>query len=267
MNKKKYKTVLVFGALGFLGKHVSRVLANSGCQLVITDLNKSKLDSFAKEIQKKSDISIMAEDCDVTSEQSLRALLTNVKNQYGNVDSIINCSTYSSRDSMKISAPFEEYSLIEWKKMLSVNLDGAFLISKVFGSAMKESGRGGNIVFMSSIYGFLGTDQSIYERVNKSEFRSNNPASYSASKGGVITLAKYLATYWAEDNIRVNVLSLGGIYNSQKHEFKEDYSKRVPMKRMGELPELDSAIIFLLLGDSTYLNGHNLVIDGGLSAW
>ena len=81
MNKKKYKTVLVFGALGFLGKHVSRVLANSGCQLVITDLDKSKLDSFAKEIQKKSDISIMAEDCDVTSEQSLRTILNHVNNQ------------------------------------------------------------------------------------------------------------------------------------------------------------------------------------------
>ena len=166
-----------------------------------------------------------------------------------------------------ISAPFEDYDIKEWKRMLSVNLDGPFLISKVFGSHMAKSGKGGSIIFLSSIYGFLGTDQSIYESINTSEKRFNNPASYSASKGGVISLAKYLASYWGKENIRVNVLSLGGIYNGQEDKFVRNYSAKVPMARMGNLEDLDGAIKFLLIEDSEYLTGQNLILDGGLSVW
>ena len=113
----------------------------------------------------------------------------------------------------------------------------------------------------------LGTDQSIYESINTSEKRFNNPASYSASKGGVISLAKYLASYWGKENIRVNVLSLGGIYNGQEDKFVRNYSAKVPMARMGSLEDLDGAIKFLLIEDSEYLTGQNLILDGGLSVW
>jgi len=264
--KKKFKTIVVFGALGLVGTHISHYLAKQGCNLVIVDLNKKNCSLLAKQLSKYN-IPIFYESCDITNEASLKKLLKKIELEFGRVDSVINCSTYSSKNTLKVSAPFEQYELNEWKKMLSVNLDGAFLLSKIFGSSMAKDTLGGNMVFMSSIYGFLGTDQSIYETVNTPKKRHNNPASYSASKGGVISLAKYLATYWAEENVRVNVLSLGGIYNNQDKRFVTKYSERVPMKRMGNLEELDNAIKFLVLDESTYFTGQNLILDGGLSAW
>ena len=113
----------------------------------------------------------------------------------------------------------------------------------------------------------MGTDHGIYEPVNSQVRRMNNPAAYSASKGGVINLARYLATYWGENNVRVNTISLGGIRNGQEEGFVDSYSKRVPLRRMGELSDLDSAIKFLIIEETGYFTGQNLVIDGGLSAW
>jgi len=266
VDQDKYKTIIVFGALGLIGRHVSKYLAENACNLVITDLDKNGCTKFSSELS-KYEVPILCKSCDITSERSLRELLEATKKRFGNVDSVINCSTYSSQDTLSVSARFEDYKLSEWQKMLSVNLDGPFLLSKVFGTSMAESGLGGSIILLSSIYGFLGTDQSIYDSVNTLKKRHNNPASYSASKGGVISLAKYLAAYWGKENIRVNVLSLGGIYNNQDEKFVKNYSKRVPMKRMGDLEELNGAIKFLLIDDSSYFTGQNLIVDGGLSVW
>ena len=266
MEKNIYKNIVVFGALGLIGKHVCEYLAKNGCNLVIADIDKERCANLAKELS-KFDVSIYYDFCDITDERSLNNLLEGVNKEFHKIDSVINCSTYSSDDTLSISAPFEDYDIKEWKRMLSVNLDGPFLISKVFGSHMAKSGKGGSIIFLSSIYGFLGTDQSIYESINTSEKRFNNPASYSASKGGVISLAKYLASYWGKENIRVNVLSLGGIYNGQEDKFVRNYSAKVPMARMGNLEDLDGAIKFLLIEDSEYLTGQNLILDGGLSVW
>ena len=111
--------------------------------------------------------------------------------------------------------------------MLAVNLDGAFLIAKVFGSHLAKKPLGGGLLFLSSIYGLLGTDHSIYESSNSPSKRLNNPAAYSASKGGVINLVRYLATYWAEQNVTVNSLSLGGVANGQPETFVDEYSKEM----------------------------------------
>ena len=185
MQKNIYKTIVVFGALGLIGKHVCEYLAKNRCNLVIADIDKEGCARLAQELS-KYDVSTYYDVCDITDERSLNSLLEGVNKAFHNIDSVINCSTYSSDDTLSISAPFEDYDIKEWKRMLSVNLDGPFLISKVFGSHMAKSGKGGSIIFLSSIYGFLGTDQSIYESINTSEKRFNNPASYSASKGGVI---------------------------------------------------------------------------------
>ncbi len=265
--KLSSKTVLVFGASGLIGKHVSRLVLEAGCKLVAVDKEVGRKLDFEDEYLRANEGRLLVEQSDVTDEFSLKKLLEKSLREFGAIDTVVNCATYSSENSLVVTARVEDYDFKEWRRMISVNLDAAFLIAKVFGSYLAHDRGGGSLVYFSSIYGFLGTDHEIYEAVNSPDKRMNNPAAYSASKGGVINLTRYLATYWGEKNVRVNTISLGGIRNGQEELFVESYSKRVPLRRMGELSDLDSTIKFLIIEDTGYFTGQNLVIDGGLSAW
>lgn len=270
-NKDKFslkgKTVLITGALGFLGRSFCKAIADSGASLILIDLNDKECSDFAKQLQKNTENKIIGLGCDITDENALNNLTKKINDLSIGIDALVNAATYSSSDQNKISASFEDYKFDDWKKMTAVNIDGAFLICRAVGSLMANQGKGGSIILMSSIYGFLGTDHRIYERVNKGRGRHNNPAVYSASKGAILALAKYLATYWAGKNIRVNVLSPGGIENKQEQSFINDYISRVPLNRMGKADELIGALLFLASDSSSYVTGQNIVVDGGLSAW
>ena len=95
----------------------------------------------------------------------------------------------------------------------------------------------------------------------------NTPAVYATSKAAVIGLTKYLATYWAKDNIRVNAITPGGVESGQNEKFQSLYSKRVPLGRMGEASEMVGALVYLASDASSYVTGQNLIVDGGLTAW
>ena len=261
------KTVLITGALGFIGRYFCMAIIEADGSLVLTDLDHQACTNFADELQESSQNNIIGLGCDITDEVAVNNLTKKINDLSVGIDALVNAATYSSSDQNKISASFEDYKFDDWKKMTAVNIDGAFLICRAVGSLMAKQGKGGSIILMSSIYGFLGTDHRIYERVNKGRGRHNNPAVYSASKGAILALAKYLATYWAGKNIRVNVLSPGGIENKQEQSFINDYISRVPLNRMGKADELIGALLFLASDSSSYVTGQNIVVDGGLSAW
>jgi NAD(P)-dependent dehydrogenase (short-subunit alcohol dehydrogenase family) len=123
------------------------------------------------------------------------------------------------------------------------------------------SSNSGSIVNIGSIYGSVGPDFNVYENTNLTM-----PAAYSAIKGGVINFSKYLASYYGKNNIRVNCVSPGGIFDHQPIEFVRNYESKVPMKRMGKPDDISPAVSFLLSDDSTYITGQNLIIDGGWTA-
>src|SRR5690606_25978900 len=123
------------------------------------------------------------------------------------------------------------------------------------------------IIHTASIYGVVAPDQRIYEGSLYMGRQINTPAVYSASKAGVIGLSNYLAAYWAKDNIRVNVLTPGGIESGQNETFRNKYSNRVPLGRMGEANELHGALLYLASDASSYVTGQNMIVDGGLSCW
>jgi NAD(P)-dependent dehydrogenase (short-subunit alcohol dehydrogenase family) len=164
-------------------------------------------------------------------------------------------------------APFENYSLDEWRKIMAVNIDGMFLVAQAVGRKMIQQGTGGSIVQTSSIYGVMAPDQRIYEGSFYLDHQINTPAVYSASKAAVIGLSKYLATYWATQGIRVNTLTPGGTESGQNEEFKSRYAARIPMGRMAAPSEIVGALLFLLSDASSYVTGQNILVDGGLSAW
>ena len=155
----------------------------------------------------------------------------------------------------------ENFSLNLWDDEIKVGLTGSFLCAKHFGYQMKRNKKNGVIINIGSELSVVAPDQRIYK---KNFFK---PVTYSVIKHGIIGLTKYLSTYWAEHGIRCNALSPGGIFNNQDKKFLRNFKKLVPLNRMANQDEYNSAIQFLCSDASKFLNGHNLIIDGGRSIW
>jgi NAD(P)-dependent dehydrogenase (short-subunit alcohol dehydrogenase family) len=261
------KTAVVTGAAGFLGKYFCRGLAEAGANVAVLDIHKDQCDKLAGELIDEYGIAAAGVVCDITNERSVSGMVGQVCEKFSQIDVLINSAAYSTKESEKLFTPFEEYPDDEWKRMIDVNINGAFLCSKHVGASMLKKGRGGSIILISSIYGLLGTDHRIYQSANKVGQKMGNPACYSMTKGALIALAKHLSTYWADKGIRVNVLTPGGTKNKQIKEFVEQYSDRVPMGRMAEPEEMIGALVYLASDASSYVTGQNIIVDGGLSAW
>jgi len=178
-----------------------------------------------------------------------------------------NNAASKSADLDAFFATTEEYSLHEWRRIMSVNIDGMFLVAQAVGGQMQKQGTGGSIIQTASIYGLLSSDKRIYEGSHYLGRQISNPAVYSTSKAAVVGLTRYLAGNWGDKGIRVNALVPGGVESGQNETFKSRYSARVPLARMAQPDEMVGALVYLASDASSYVTGHCLVVDGGLSAW
>ena len=156
--------------------------------------------------------------------------------------------------------PFEDQTVGAWNSALHVNLTSAFIILQETHQALRESGRG-SVIFIGSIYGTVGPDWGLYE-----ETTMVNPVGYGVSKGGLLQLMRYFSTILAP-LVRVNAISLGGIERGQSITFRQKYQKRTPLDRMGREEDIKGAVAYLASDMSSYVTGHNLMIDGGWTAW
>lgn len=261
------KTAIVTGGAGILGSHFCNGLADAGANVAVVDINVEKASDVAAKIAEQYNVKTLGIYCDLTSEQSVIEMVEKVKNKFGEIHILHNNAAGKSSNLADFFAPFEEYDLEQWKEIMSTNLDSMFLVAKHVGKAMKEQGIGGSIVQTASIYGVMGPDNRIYEGSYYMDREINTPAIYSASKGGVIALTKYLATYWAKNGIRVNTITPGGVESGQNETFKNNYSNRIPLGRMAQAEEMVGALIYLASDAASYVTGQNILIDGGLSAW
>lgn len=261
------KTAVVTGGLGILGRRFCRGLAEFGANVVVVDLDEEETKAFAKELAEYYGQKSLGIACDVSSPDDVKSMVSKVVEKFGKIDILHNNAASKSDDLNAFFAPFEEYSLDEWRSIMSVNLDGMFLVAQAVGSQMVKQGKGGSIIQTSSIYGILAPDQRIYEGSFYLGRQINTPAVYTASKAAVVGLSKYLASYWADKKIRVNTLTLGGNESGQNDVFLKNYSARIPLGRMGQPDEMVAALIFLASEASSYVTGQNIVVDGGLSAW
>ena len=261
------KVAVVTGGAGILGQHFCAGLAESGASVAIVDVRESEAQQLARELSGRYQNSVIGVGCDVSDPISVRAMADRVVSEFGAIDILHNNAAAKSDDLDAFFAPFEEYSLDQWREIMSVNIDGMFLVAQAVGKHMVERGKGGSIVQTSSVYGVIGPDNRIYEGSNNLGRQINTPAVYSASKAAVIGLTKYLATYWADKEIRVNTLTPGGVESGQNEEFKRRYSARVPMDRMAQPHDLVGALLYLCSDASSYVTGQNIIVDGGLNAW
>lgn len=267
MNKKfdlTDKVIVVTGGTGILGSLYCRRLAEAGAKVVIADLDQDKCVTLAKEIGNGND-KALAFAVNVADESSVKTWASQILDIYGRVDVLINNAAAKSAN---FFAPLERFPLEDWNQVMAVNVTAMFLTARELGPSMAERGQG-SIINISSIYGVVGPDQRIYEGSWYEDLGGsiNTPLIYSASKGAVVAITKYLATYWGPKGVRANTLTPGGIFSGQNELFQEKYSARVPMGRMAEAEEMVGALIFLASDASSYVNGQNIIVDGGLTAW
>ncbi|GIQ69992.1 short-chain dehydrogenase [Xylanibacillus composti] len=261
------KTAIVTGGAGILGKKICQGLAEYGANVAVVDINEDEAVRIANELHSQFSIRAVGIKCDVSSPDSVESMLEKVLHEFREVHILHNNAASKSENLDEFFAPFEEYSLDQWRKVMSVNIDGMFLVAQAVGRQMVKQGKGGSIIQTSSIYGIRGPDQRIYEGSHYLNRQINTPAVYSASKSAVVGLTKYLATYWADKGIRVNTLTPGGIESGQNDTFVKKYSERIPLGRMGKPHEIVGVLLFLASDASSYVTGQNIIVDGGLSAW
>ena len=261
------KTAVVTGGIGLLGTAFCRGLAEFGANIAVIDLDEDKANEFAQSLSDEYRIKAAGIRCDVSDPASVSNMIANIVDQFGQINILHNNAASKSEDLDAFFAPFEKYSLKEWRKIMSVNIDGVFLVAQAVGNQMIKQGQGGSIIQTGSIYGIMASDKRIYEGSYYLGRQISNPPVYSASKAAVVGLTKFLAAYWADQNIRVNTLVPGGIKSTQNQTFKEKYSARVPMNRMAQTHEMVGALVYLASDSSSYVTGQSIVVDGGLSAW
>lgn len=256
--------VLVTGASGQLGgKYVEAFLARQG-KVVGLDLQSSPgLDKIAAQYPDR----FMFCAADVTNKQSLEQVLVQVLDNFGPPTVLINNAAIDSPPSAppEENGPFEDYPEASWDKVIDVNLKGVYLCCQVFGAAMAKA-RKGSIINVASIYGLVSPDQNIYEYRRERGEVFYKPVAYSASKSGILNLTRYLAAYWGKANVRVNSLTIAGVFNNQEQAFLDAYCSRIPIGRMADPEEYNGAVLFLASPASQYMTGSNLLIDGGWTA-
>jgi len=209
---------------------------------------------------------------DVTDLDSIQNTEKKFKELSLRIDILINNASLNPKFENKNTQNFsslEDFTIDQWNLDLNVGLMGSFLCTKVFGSTMSKDGLGGVILNISSDLSVISPNQNIYKSNSDKENLNTifKPISYSVIKSGLIGMTKYVATYWADKGVRCNALSPGGVYNNQDKEFVKKISKLIPLNRMAKLDEYQSAIQFLCSDASSYLNGQNIVMDGGRSIW
>ena len=262
------RVVVMTGGLGQLGRSYTLGLVDRGARVAVLDSRVDEELVRERYGDRAGDEGLMFVPSDVTQRSSIEAGLETVNASWGVPHALVNNAALDSPPGAPAeeNGPFETYPDTSWDRVLDVNLKGAFMCCQVTGGQMAETGRG-SIVNICSIYGLVSPDQRVYEYRRREGQPFYKPPAYAVSKSGLLNLSRYLATYWADRHVRVNTLSLGGVFNDQDEEFLEAYCKRVPMGRMAREDEYRGAIIFLISDAASYMTGSNLVIDGGWTAW
>lgn len=259
------KNIVVTGAAGYLGSRFCEELVQRGANVVIADVSQEKCEDLADTLNKSKAGKAIPLAVDLASESSVQTWAKKVLSDLGSVDVLVNNAAAKSANFFN---ELGEFPLEDWKAVSDVNVNGIFLTVREFGPHMAKRGKG-SIINVSSIYGVVGPDQGIYEGSFHSEFKKsiNTPLVYAATKSSVIGITKYLATYYGARGIRTNTLTPGGVSGGQNEEFQKRYKAKVPMRRMAEREDLLGALVYLASDASSYMNGQNLIVDGGFTAW
>jgi NAD(P)-dependent dehydrogenase (short-subunit alcohol dehydrogenase family) len=244
------RVAVVTGGAGQLGREIVRGLEERGARVAVFDLETNRF------------------RVDVTDRAAIEAATDEVAHEWGTPHVLVNAAALDSPPDAppEEAGPVETYPESSFDDVMDVNVKGTFLCCQALGARMAKEGRG-SIVNVSSVYGMLSPVQDLYEFRRRGGEEFYKPVAYSVSKSALYNLTRYLATYWAKSGVRVNTLTLAGIWNGQPQEFVDAYTARMPLGRMADATEVVGPVIFLASDASSYVTGANLVADGGWTAW
>lgn len=249
------RVALVTGGAGYLGREISHGLAEAGALVIVASRDEAQCKRVAGELRKRG----VAMKLDITDDGSVVECMKKIKLQYGKLDVLINNAAEVK------GGKFFEISSENFNATINGTLTSVFRMIRGAVPLMQNLNPGSSVINIASMYGIVSPDERNYKMNPEAE----NPPDYGAAKAGVIQLTKYCACKLASLNIRVNAISPGPFPNPQKNpkKFIDVLSAKTSLGRVGKAWEIKGAAVFLASSASSYITGHNLVIDGGWTAW
>jgi NAD(P)-dependent dehydrogenase (short-subunit alcohol dehydrogenase family) len=267
------QVAIVTGGMGRLGGRYTQVLAQAGASVAVFDL-PHRTNPVVE--QAAEHLAVSTHQLDVTNRAAVDAALRDVGHRFGTATILINNAGLgaSPADRSLETGRFEQYPESAWEAMLASHLKSALVTSQSFiaqyratSAASTRSARSGSIINVSSTYGLVSPDQSVYEYRRQGGAEYYKPVGYSVAKSGVLNFTRWLAEYCAPFGLRVNTLAPGGVREADHApEFVAEYEKRTPLGRMAAVEDFDGALLFLASRASAYMTGATLVVDGGWTA-
>ncbi len=250
------KVALVTGGTGYLGSAMARALAEAGARVVISSRHRQRAERAAAELPAVEAGAHLGVELDQLDESSLEAGFAATVQRCGQLDVLVN-NAHEPLGNDWTSVSGEQFT-----RQLA-NATGYFLLARLLRNHIVQRQTAGSVIMVGSMYGVVGSYPETYAGICPA-----SPVAYHALKGSLVQMTRHLAVYWADDHVRVNCLSPGPFPQPQAPaELIERLTQKSPMRRMGKPHELKGAVVFLASEASSYLTGHNLLIDGGWSAW
>ncbi|MBK9018669.1 MAG: SDR family oxidoreductase [Sulfuritalea sp.] len=255
------RVALITGGAGHIGMAIAEALAELGCDICLVDRPEVPSSDFAERLSVNWGHRVESLAIDLEDENARSTIPGSVADRFGRLDVLVNCAGFVGTSKLKgWGVPLEEQTVDTWRRVIEVNMTSVFQLCQILAPLLR-AGHGGSIINVSSIYGVVGPNLSLY-----SGTKMGNSAAYATSKGGVVQLTRWLSTVLAPQ-IRVNCISPGGVYRNQAEEFVARYVERTPLGRMGVEDDFKGAVAYFASDLSAYVTGENLMVDGGWTKW
>jgi NAD(P)-dependent dehydrogenase (short-subunit alcohol dehydrogenase family) len=262
--------VFITGAFGLIGKQISKAFLEGGARVVLADVAAAAIPAIQHEFEAEfSGNDFLVLELDITKEESATYAVAATVARFGRLDVLINNAAIDAKfdkDGMsKVNqSRFENYPLDLLRRSVEVNLTGTVIMTQAACRQMLEQGSG-NIINVASTYSVVAPNQNLYDFGQG--IQNYKPIDYIASKSFIPNFTRYIATFYASENIRCNALVPHGVFNNHPDEFLQNFAKMSPLGRMCNREELDGPFLFLASPASSYMTGSTLMVDGGWTAW
>ncbi|MBR3933254.1 MAG: SDR family oxidoreductase [Clostridia bacterium] len=250
----KGKTAVVTGGSGLYGRQMVEALAQAGAKVYTASRSLESNEKFAKQMREKG-LNVYAGEVNQGNEESIKKFLSEITKNGEKIDILVNNSV------LRITKGYQTDSAL-FDESMHVNGTGLMMISRAFGDHMSQNG-GGSIINIGSYMGILGPDYELYK---DTEMDTDFAGDYFFHKGGMNNYTRFLASYYGKNNVRCNVLNLGGFFNNQPELFVKRYCAKTFLNRMANESDIMGAIVFLASDASAYITGAAIAVDGGYSA-